>query len=138
MKTRILSITIMIAAAVAVMAFAYPSVIVKPVIAGQQQQKADSVFPGQVRKIFENSCFDCHSDLSSNQKALAKLDFSAWKDLTDAKKVGKMQDISDILTKGDMPPAKYITNHPDKALTKEQKDIIIKWATDESNKLMGQ
>ena len=96
-----------------------------------------SPFPENIAKIFENSCFDCHGDVSSNEKALAKMDLSKWNDLSTAKKVGKLQDIKDILKKGDMPPAKYVAKYPDRAPRKEQKEIIIKWAEEESDKLFG-
>jgi hypothetical protein len=124
-------------AIIAMMAFIYPS---RPSVIFQekpQQTKAVSPFPENIAKIFENSCFDCHSDASSNEKALAKMNLSKWNDLSAAKKVGKLQDIEDILKKGDMPPAKYVDRYPDHAPSQEQKDIIIKWAETESDKLMG-
>ena len=65
------------------------------------------------------------------------MNLSKWNDLSAAKKVGKLQDIEDILKKGDMPPAKYVDRYPDHAPSQEQKDIIIKWAETESDKLMG-
>ena len=65
------------------------------------------------------------------------MNLSKWNDLSAAKKVGRLQDIEDILKKGEMPPAKYVDKYPDRAPSKEQKDTIIKWAEDESNKLLG-
>jgi hypothetical protein len=65
------------------------------------------------------------------------MNLSKWKDLTNAKKVGIMQDMVDILKKGDMPPAKYVAKYPDRAPSIEQKDTIIKWAQAESDKLLG-
>jgi len=137
MKKLILSSIVLIAAALAVMAFTYPTVRLSANNVNPPQEKVTPVFPENVQKIFETSCFDCHSDAASNAKAKMKLNFSKWSELSDAKKVGKMEAINEVVSKGDMPPAKYISNNPDRAIGQEQKDIIDKWATDESAKLMG-
>jgi len=134
MKKNIFSVMMIIAAAIAVMAFTIPyGKSINP-----QQEKAVSAFPKDVQQIFETSCFDCHSDAASNAKAKMKLNFSKWDELSDAKKVGKMEGINDEVTKGNMPPGKYVTNHPEKALSAEQKDLVSKWIAAESAKLMGQ
>jgi hypothetical protein len=134
MKKVLFSPMLLIAAVLAVMAFTYPSFNTY----NNPQVKLASIFPENVQKIFETSCYDCHSDLSSNEKAKTKLDFSGWGTLSDAKKVGKMQDIQDVISKGDMPPGKYVEKFPDRALTAEQKEVVNKCLTEESNKLMGQ
>ena len=136
MKKLILSGIVLIAA-LAVMAFTYPTVRLSASNINPPQEKVAPDFPEAVQKIFETSCFDCHGPASSNAKAKSKLNFSKWSDLSDSKKVGKMEAINEVVSKGDMPPAKYISNHPDKAPGQEQKDIINKWATEESAKLMG-
>jgi hypothetical protein len=137
MKKLIISSILLIAAGLAVMAFTYPSVSVSGKNINPPQEKVVPVFPEAVQKIFETSCFDCHGDASSNTKAKMKLNLTKWSELSDAKKVAKMQDINDEVSKGDMPPGRYIENHPDRAPGKEQKDIINKWMTEESAKLMG-
>lgn len=126
MRKMILPAMFMIATAMAVMSFTSPP-----------QEKPAPVFPEQVQSILENSCFDCHSDGASNAKAKMKLNLSKWNEMTDAKKVGKMEGIQETLIMGDMPPAKYIEKNPGKALTQEQKDTIGKWVAEESAKLMG-
>jgi mono/diheme cytochrome c family protein len=134
MKRFIISTFIIIAAALAVTAFSIPS--------GQDnnppQDKAPVLFPEDVQKILETSCYDCHTEASSNAKAKMKLNISKWSEMSDAKKVGKMESISETIKSGEMPPAKYLEKFPEKALTQEQKDIVTKWVTEESNKLMGQ
>jgi hypothetical protein len=137
MKKLIISCIFLIAAGFAVMAFTYPSVSVSGKNSNPPQEKVAPVFPEAVQKIFETSCFDCHSDAASNAKAKMKLNFSKWSDLSDAKKIAKMEDINDEVSKGDMPPGRYVENHPDRAPAQEQKDIINKWMTEESAKLMG-
>lgn len=137
MKKPFLPVIVIITTVLAIMAFAYPATRSLNSNNDPQQEKVVQAFPDDVQKVLETSCFDCHGATSSNSKALGKVDFSKWNDLPDAKKVAKLQDIIDILNKGDMPPAKYVNNYPDRAPGKEQKDIIIKWASQESDKLMG-
>lgn len=127
MKNTLLSLILIITAGFIVVAFTNPP-----------QEKPAAQFPADIQKIFETSCFDCHTDLSSNPKSKGKLNFTTWDSLSAAKKVGKLQDISDVVSKGDMPPGKYLEKFPEKAITKEQKDLVIKWAAETSDKLMGQ
>lgn len=134
MKKLIFSGVALFAAALVMMAFTHPSAK----IANPPQEKPASLFPEDVQKILETSCFDCHTDAASNVKAKTKLNFSKWGELSDAKKIGKMESISEEVTKGEMPPQKYKTNYPEKALKQEQKDIISKWVTETSAKLMGE
>jgi hypothetical protein len=135
MKKPIFSVIVLFTAALSVIAFTFPSgrPAVKKI--NPPQEKVIPAFPENVAKVLETSCFDSNS--SSNAKALNKINFSKWNDLTAAQKVGKMQDIIDMVKKGDMPPSKYVTNYPERAPGQEQKDIVIKWANEESDKLMG-
>lgn len=119
----------------ALMAFTYPSLNRSGI---NPQDKPESTMTGDVTKFFENHCYDCHSENSSNAKAKLKLNFSNWDEMSDAKKVGKMEKISEVITKGDMPPGKYIEKNPDKKPTDDQKTLISNWATEESKKLMGE
>src|SRR5512138_3612592 len=122
MKKPNLPLIVLVIAILAMMAFIYPSGSSVRNNANPPQERVASPFPENIAKILENSCFDCHSDASSNEKAVAKMNLSKWNDLSAAKKVGKLQDIQDMLNKGDMPPAKYVAKYPDRAPSKEQKD----------------
>jgi len=137
MKKFILPVVVLFTAVLAVMAFNYPVAGDSGNFVNPPQEKVVPVFPENVAKVLETSCYDCHSDASSNEKALLKVNFSKWNDQTAAQKVAKMQDITDVLKKGDMPPAKYTAKYPDRAMNQEQKDLIMKWAAEESDKLMG-
>ena len=118
-------------AVLALMAFNYPSF-------NSPQDQPAAPFPDDVAKIFQVSCHDCHTDAASNAKAKLKLNFSKWSELSDAKKVGKMENINEVVTKGDMPPGRYLENHPEAKLTADQKAVVTKWVTEESKKLMGE
>jgi hypothetical protein len=133
MKKLILSGIAMSFAVLALMAFNYPSFN-----KFNPQDKPASGFPENVEKILQTSCFDCHSEASSNSKAKLKMNLSKWNELSDSKKVGKMEKINEVIKAGDMPPGKYLEKYPDHALTPEQKSIIDTWITEESKKLMGE
>jgi len=134
MKKQFLSVIVLFVASLAIMAFTIPSgKIINP-----PQEQVAPAFPEDVQKILETSCHDCHTDAATNVKSKSKLNFSKWTEYSDAKKVGKMESINEVIVKGDMPPGKYINNHPEKALGQEQKDIIGKWVSEASAKLMGE
>lgn len=133
MKKIILSGIAMSFAMLALMAFTYPR-FSNP----NPQEKPASSFPEDVEKVFQASCYDCHSDAASNAKAKLKLNLSKWDELSDAKKIGKMEKINEVISKGDMPPGKYVEKYPDHAPTPEQKSLIDTWVTEESKKLMGE
>ncbi len=134
MKKTFLSFLVIIATSLAVMAFTMPSIKTD----NPPQDKVQAMFPDDVQKILENSCYDCHSDASSNAKAKLKLNFTKWSELSDAKKIGKLEGINDEVKGAKMPPERYLSNNPGKALTAEQKELINKYVTEESAKLMGQ
>lgn len=134
MKKSVFTVMAVLMIALATMAFTYSyNQVNQP-----PQEQAQAFFPEDVQKALETSCFACHSNDGSNIKAKSKLNFSKWDDYSDAKKVGKMEDIKDEVTSAKMPPEKFIAKNPDHALSQEQKDLISKWVTEETAKLMGE
>jgi len=89
-----------------------------------------------VEAILKNSCFDCHTNGSKSEKAIEKLNFSKWKDYDVTKKVGTFDKITEVLKKGEMPKEKYLQYYPDKALSKEQVDLLVNWANNEADNLL--
>jgi hypothetical protein len=134
MKKTFFSVILILAASIALVAFTLPG----ETVSNPSQDQIPALFPEDVQKVIETSCYGCHNDDASNVKAKSKLNFSKWSDYSDAKKVGKMEAINDEIKGGNMPPEKFLANYPDKALTQEHKDLINKWVTEESAKLMGQ
>jgi hypothetical protein len=104
----------------------------------EPQEKQEMMFPEEISQMLQNSCNDCHISESSNLKAKGKLNFSKWDDMSDSKKVGKLESIAEEVRDDKMPPSRYLDKNPGAALTKEQKEAIIKWTSDEINKLMGE
>lgn len=93
-------------------------------------------FPEEVTKILETSCFDCHTAGAKSEKALNKLNFSTWQENSVGKKIHKLDEITEEVKEGTMPPEKYLKYNPDSKLTKEQVDLIAKWAKMEGEKLL--
>ena len=95
-------------------------------------------FPEEISLVLQTSCYDCHISESSNIKAKGKLNFSKWEELSEAKKVGKLESIAEEVKEGKMPPSRYLDNNPKAALSKEQVEAILKWTEEETNKIMGE
>ena len=85
-------------------------------------------FPEDVAKILKVHCMDCHVTASKNDKAKDKLNFDNWNKLNMLKKTGKLNDIVETVKDREMPPEKYINHYPDKKLSDEQINTIVKWA----------
>jgi hypothetical protein len=93
-------------------------------------------FPEDIMKIVINSCYDCHSGESQNQKAKDALNFSVWNEYKTARKVELLNKMHEVISEGDMPPAKFLKNNPGKKLTEEQVSIISKWSEEEADRLL--
>jgi len=102
------------------------------------QEKTNLVFPEDVMSVLERSCYDCHTDESSNFKAKGKLNFSKWNEYKPSKKISKLDAICEEVKDGKMPKKKYVEKYPDKSMSHEDTDLICNWAADESKKLMGE
>lgn len=96
------------------------------------------VFPENVALIFEQSCYDCHTSGSKNDKAKGKLNFDNWNELTSVKKIESLDEICTEVQEGKMPTEKYLSYYPDRKLTPEQVQLICAWVDDEAKKLMGE
>jgi len=95
-------------------------------------------FPENILKIVERSCFDCHSDNSGNFAAKGKLNYSSWNEYSTARKISRLDAICNMITKGKMPKKGFVKKHPEKALSQEEKETICKWASEETNSLLGE
>jgi cytochrome c551/c552 len=106
--------------------------------APQEKVKTDAVtyhVPEDVQQILDNSCVGCHNSDSKNIKGKGKLKFDELADLKLHKQVGKLADIADVVKEGDMPPSKFLKNYPDRALSKEDNEKLVNWATEMAKQL---
>jgi hypothetical protein len=94
---------------------------------GQTQKVLAAPIPEDVNKIFKNSCMPCHWD-GGKKMAMGMVNFSKWTEYTTEKAAKKASMVCYALTKEKMPPKKVRKEIPGIVPTKEQRDLICKWA----------
>lgn len=92
--------------------------------------------PEDISTIIDKSCFGCHNSDSKNDKGKKKLMIDKLGDLSSAKLVGKLGDISEVIENKDMPPEKFLAKYPDNALTEEEAKKLKDWADQTAEELM--
>ena len=93
-------------------------------------------FPKKVSGILTNSCYDCHVTGAKAKKAVDALDFKKWEEYKLTKKISLLTKICEVVEKGEMPPEKYLSKNPDKALSESDIKTICNWTKKESEKLI--
>jgi len=91
--------------------------------------------PKEVKGIIDNKCYGCHNSESKNTKGKKKLSFDKLNDLSVYKQIGKYEGIHETITKGEMPPKKFLAKYPNKALTAKEKEILLTWAKSKGDEL---
>jgi hypothetical protein len=107
-----------------------------------------------VGTLLKTSCFDCHSNetrwpwyceiapvswLVANdvQEGRKHLNFSEWGKYTKSKRVLKLGQIYEQVSKNEMPISKYLYMHPDAKLTAADRDSITSWTEQEQDRITG-
>lgn len=106
--------------------------------ADPQDPQSDNGFTidAKVKPIIDAKCLGCHSADSKNEKAKEKL---IWANLStmDKKSVAAaMDEVVEVMEKGEMPPAKFLERFPDKKLTEKETKSIRKWADKTASKML--
>ena len=86
-----------------------------------------SPIPDNIHKIFQASCIKCHGS-NGRLLALAKLNLSKWDEYTAAEKGKKASVICSEVTGEKMPPKSVRKSNPELIPSKEQIELICKWA----------
>ncbi len=94
------------------------------------------IMPENVKSIVDNKCYGCHSAEGKSEKAKKGLMWDDLSTLSKVKQIGKLDDISEILGEGEMPPEKFLEKFPDKKLTEKESKVLIEWANSSANKLL--
>lgn len=106
---------------------------------------AETKPPTEVKMIFEQSCYDCHSNntvypwynnvapisfwLSNHIKdGKGHLNFSEWNTYDVKKKDHKLEELVEMVSEGEMPLKEYTWTHEQARLTEEQRNAIVEWA----------
>ncbi len=115
---------------------------------------AQSGITPHVANLIKTSCYDCHSndtrwpwysgispvswlvadDVQSGRK---HLNFSEWGNYTKSKRVLKLGQIYEQVSKSEMPIPKYLYMHPDAKLTAAERDSITSWTEQEQDRITG-
>jgi hypothetical protein len=113
---------------------------------------AQSGITPAVATLIKASCFDCHSnetrwpwycevapmswlvvnDVTDGRK---HLNFSEWGKYTKSKRVLKLGQIYEQVSKNEMPLPKYLTIHADARLSAADRDSLTNWTEREQDKL---
>jgi len=129
MKSGIAGIMVIFLTTVAVMALALPDPLTGKDLNTENKSPyfAGDSLPGGIQKMINSSCIKCHAT-GGKALAMSKLNFSEWGQYDREKQMKKAAAMCKILTKGKMPPKSYVRDHPDGVPTKEQKEMVCKWA----------
>jgi len=93
-------------------------------------------FPKKVSEILTNSCYECHTTGAKAEKPKEAMDFHKWEEYKLTKKISLLTKICEVVEKGDMPPGKYLKQHPEKTLSASDVKTICNWTKKESEKLI--
>lgn len=99
------------------------------------QESKNYEIPENVNTILDQSCIMCHNKDSKNTKSKAKLKLDELDDLSKSKMISKLSKIAKEVNKGDMPPEKFTSKYPEKALSEEDKSTLIAWAKNYAQEL---
>lgn len=101
-------------------------VCLKMVSIGSELQKKITI-PEDIYTIFQTSCMQCHG-FKGGRFPKARLNFARWTEYSVSKEVEKSLLICSALRKGIMPPKSVRKARPEIIPTKEQIEMICKWA----------
>jgi len=96
-------------------------------IKAQETPKTAAALPDDVNKIITASCTPCHSS-QGGLMSKAKLNVTEWANYSPEKQKEKAAKIYSEISEGKMPPKMTREKRPELIPTKEQEEIIKKWA----------
>jgi hypothetical protein len=112
------------------------------------------VVNNEVTVILKTACYDCHSnqtrlpwysyvapvswliakDVTTGRK---ELNFSEWTSYPKRKLIKKLEEIGEEVNEEKMPLPIYTIMHSDAKLTADQRKMLMAWAQQESNRILG-
>ncbi|RAI93859.1 heme-binding domain-containing protein [Algoriphagus yeomjeoni] len=94
----------------------------------------DAKMPANVKAVVEQKCYGCHNAESKNEKGKKKLDWDFFESEKKSKQLATMSKINEVLTEGDMPPARFLENKPEGKLSDEEMAILKEWSAGKKKK----
>ncbi len=116
-----------------------------PVPRANPEVVAPITVPDDVRMVLENSCYDCHSNLTEwpwysrvapvswlvykdVKKGRDELNFSEWGEYSDRRRNHKLEEIEEKVSEGEMPLKVYLPLHPEARLSDADRQTLIEWS----------
>ena len=110
--------------------------------------------PAQVQSILERSCIDCHSNRSRYpwysqispvswwlkdhiDEARSELNLSEFGTYDAKKAAHKMEEVCEMVEKGEMPLREYVWGHPSAKLSEADKQALCQWSKEERARILG-
>lgn len=94
----------------------------------------DADLPANVKAVVDQKCYGCHNANSKNEKGKAKLDWDAVGKMKKSKRMAAMDEITEVLEKGEMPPKKFLENKPEAKLSEAELATLLDWSTGKKKK----
>lgn len=94
-------------------------------------------YTAEVKKVIDNKCYGCHNPESKGQKAKDKLNWVSLPSLSKADQVAKLDEIFEVVEKGEMPPKQFIEKKPEAKLSDSDAKIIKAWAKSTADKIVN-
>ena len=104
-------------------------------LSARDLQKGGEI-PEDVQAILSASCYACHTTDAGSKDALKAVDFKKWDDYGSVKKIAILNNIREVVEAGKMPPGKYLSRYPDKALSSRDQETIVEWSKQEAARAM--
>jgi len=133
MKKNLLLLPALIFSAVFLMRFVIPDETGQPT---KPSKASKFKITRDVEPIIKKSCYGCHNQDSKNQKARDKLSFDVMENLPKAKLYASLNKIHEKVSKGEMPPKKFLARFPEAGLNQQEADKILAWSDKESSRIM--
>jgi hypothetical protein len=92
---------------------------------------AKKEIPENVLKVIKKSCYGCHNSESGNEDAKAEISFDKWSGYSSFKKIGKLKEIHETVSKNEMPPKRFLKKYPERKLTELEAKALIEWTKKE-------
>lgn len=99
---------------------------------GTDNPTKTKAMPDDVKAVIKNSCFGCHNTDSKNEDGKKELDFNKLDSLSKIKRISAYKEIGEVLEENEMPPKKFLERYPDKALSENDKKLLLDWSKKEA------
>ncbi|MEQ9304282.1 MAG: hypothetical protein RJQ14_10240 [Marinoscillum sp.] len=95
-------------------------------------------YPMDVMGIITNKCLGCHSPDARNEKSRDAMQWIQLQRMEAADLVAMLDEVSEVLEEGSMPPEKMLEKYPQLALTDEEVSLLKTWVESTLTEVLGE